>query len=219
MKTEVKLKGQGRLFKNPILESFTKSSAIESTLSSLAIAIVCIWLGIKMGSGFTVSSIVVYFFAGLMFWTLAEYGLHRYLFHLADDAFPGSGRLAYVLHGIHHEYPNDAQRTLLPFVPKLILSAIFFGLFLVILGNAGAYFASGFTFGYYMYSIMHYSIHRFKAPKFLKPLWEHHHRHHHLDQEKAFGVSSTFWDRIFRTMPHKVVNKSKVVEVEMSHES
>ena len=66
--------------------------------------------------------------------------------------------------------------------------------------------------GYYFYSIMHYAIHRYKAPQWLKPIWEHHHRHHHLIEEQAFGVSSTLWDRVFRTMPAKVKNKSKVAE-------
>ena len=212
METKVKLKGQGRLFENPILESFTKSSPLESTISSLLIAAVCIWLGQTMGAGYSTSTIVWYFLGGLLFWTFSEYFLHRYLFHLAEDAFRGSGRLAYVLHGIHHEYPNDVQRTLMPIVPKLFFSAFFFGLFIMILGHPGAFFASGFTMGYYFYSLMHYAIHRWKAPKMLKPLWEHHHRHHHLAQDRAYGVSTTFWDRVFQTMPEKVINKSKVAE-------
>jgi sterol desaturase/sphingolipid hydroxylase (fatty acid hydroxylase superfamily) len=213
MGTKVKLKGQGRLFQNPILESFTKSSPLESTLSSLAIAAFCIWMGKEMGAGFRFWNIFWYFMSGLLFWTFAEYMLHRYLFHITEENIKGGDRFSYIIHGIHHEYPNDAQRTLLPFVPKLILSAIFFGLFYLILGKAGAFFSSGFVMGYYFYSIMHYSIHRYKAPKWLKPLWEHHHRHHHLVDDQAFGVSSTLWDRIFGTMPEKVENKSKTVEM------
>lgn len=219
MNTKVKLKGQGRIFQNPILESFTKSNAWESTFSSLSISILCIWLGLKLDTSLTATSVAGFFMAGLLFWSLAEYLLHRYLFHLEEGVFPGSGRLAYILHGIHHEYPNDAQRTLMPLAPKVIFTAVFLGLYMMILGAEGTFFASGFTFGYYVYSIMHYSIHRFKAPKFLKPLWEHHHRHHHLDEEKAFGVSSTFWDHIFGTMPEKIKNKSKVAEVEVGAES
>lgn len=213
MGTQVKLKGQGRVFQNPILESFTKSSPLESTLSSLTIAGVCIWMGKALGAGFSFWNIFWYFSAGLVFWTLAEYMLHRYVFHITDENFKGGDRFSYIIHGIHHEYPNDAQRTLMPFLPKLLFSAFFFGLFLLILGKAGAFFASGFTMGYYFYSITHYAIHRVKAPQWLKPLWEHHHRHHHLNEDKAFGVSSTLWDRVFNTMPEKVKNKSKVAEV------
>src|SRR5690349_24217658 len=99
MGTQVKLKGQGRLFDNPLLESFTKSSPLESTLSSLAIAGVCIWLGKRLGAGFSFWNITTYFLAGLAFWTLAEYLLHRYIFHLTEEDFKGGGRLSYVLHG------------------------------------------------------------------------------------------------------------------------
>ena len=34
----------------------------------------------------------------------------------------------------------------------------------------------------------------------MKPLWRNHHLHHYKDEEKGFGVSTTFWDRVFGTM-------------------
>lgn len=204
MKTQVKIKGQAQLFKNPILESFTKSSLIESTLSSIAISALCIYAGFWMGAQHTAQQVIYWFLGGFLAWSFFEYILHRYLFHIAETAFKGSSRLQYVLHGVHHEYPNDAQRTLMPTLPKILLTLPFFGAYVLIFGKAGAFFASGFMMGYYVYSLMHYSIHRFKAPKFLKPLWEHHHRHHHLSDDKAFGVSSTLWDHVFNTMPSKV---------------
>lgn len=211
MKTKVKTKGQARLFENPILEAFTKSSLLESTLSSLAISAACIWLGYLLGAQQTVAQIALWFFAGFIVWTFFEYILHRYLFHIAETAFKGSKRLQYVLHGVHHEYPNDAQRTLMPTLPKILFTIPFFGIFWLIFGKSGAFFSSGFMFGYYVYSLIHYSIHRFKAPSFLKPLWEHHHRHHHLSDDLAYGVSSTLWDRVFGTMPPKLDTK-KIVE-------
>jgi sterol desaturase/sphingolipid hydroxylase (fatty acid hydroxylase superfamily) len=211
MKTKIKTKGQARLFENPILEAFTKSSLLESTMSSLAISAACIWLGYLLGAQHTAAQVALWFFAGFASWTFFEYILHRYLFHIAETAFKGSARLQYVLHGVHHEYPNDAQRTLMPTLPKILFAIPFFGIFWLIFGNAGAFFSSGFMFGYYVYSLIHYSIHRYKAPSFLKPLWEHHHRHHHLSDDLAYGVSSTFWDRVFGTMPTKMDTK-KVVE-------
>lgn len=40
-KTSIK-KEQARLFKNPVLEYFTKTSLLESTMTSVGIALVCI---------------------------------------------------------------------------------------------------------------------------------------------------------------------------------
>jgi sterol desaturase/sphingolipid hydroxylase (fatty acid hydroxylase superfamily) len=34
----------------------------------------------------------------------------------------------------------------------------------------------------------------------MKPLWRNHHLHHYKDEGKGFGVSTTLWDRVFRTM-------------------
>lgn len=212
MKTAVKTKGQAKLFNNPILEYISKSSLWESTLSSLGISALCIWLGFLLGAERSVEAVVWWFLGGLASWSFFEYVLHRYLFHIAENAFPGSSRLQYVLHGVHHEYPNDAQRTLMPTVPKILFSVPFFGIFYLIFGHSGAFFSSGFLMGYYFYSLIHYSIHRFKAPSFLKSLWEHHHRHHHLTDDKAFGVSSTLWDHVFHTMPPEKQNKTVVVE-------
>ncbi|MBK6997523.1 MAG: sterol desaturase family protein [Lewinellaceae bacterium] len=212
MKTQVKIKGQARLFQNPILEFFTKSSLIESTLSSVAISVICIWAGYWLGAQHSAKQVALWFLGGFLTWSFFEYLLHRYFFHIAETAFKGSARLQYIIHGVHHEYPNDAQRTLLPTLPKIILTIPFFTLYWLIFGNAGAFFASGFLMGYYVYSLIHYSIHRFKAPKFFKPLWEHHHRHHHLNEDKAFGVSSTIWDHVFNTMPPQK-DARKVAEV------
>jgi sterol desaturase/sphingolipid hydroxylase (fatty acid hydroxylase superfamily) len=155
---------------------------------------------------------MLYFLIGLVVWSLFEYLLHRYIFHIAENAFRGSKRLQYLLHGVHHEYPNDAQRTLMPFLPKLIISAFFLSVFCLILRVKGCFFSSGFITGYYLYSMIHYSIHRFKAPRYLQFLWLHHHVHHHQQDDKAYGVSSRFWDKIFGTMP-VLQQKKRDVEV------
>lgn len=218
MKHTVKTQGSAQLFKNPLLEALTKSNALESTITSVGISIFCIWIGIKLDASFSWRGIAIWFLIGLLTWSLFEYILHRYLFHLPESVFKGAGRLTYVLHGVHHEYPNDAQRTLLPFAPKVLFSIAFFALYYLILRGRGPFFSAGFLMGYYVYSMMHYSIHRFKAPKMLKFLWAHHHLHHHLHDDKAFGVSSTVWDKIFGTMPPKYNNKPKMAERNISQQ-
>lgn len=203
MKPQVKIKGQARLFENPILEYFTKTTLFGSTVSSIGISVACIWAGYLLGAQQNPRQVALWFFAGMAAWSFFEYILHRYIFHIAETAFKGSKRFQYIVHGVHHEYPNDGQRTLLPAVPKILFAIPFFGLYLLIFGKAGAFFSAGFLIGYYVYSLIHYSIHQYKAPKFLKPLWEHHHLHHHLADDRAFGVSSMFWDRVFGTLPEK----------------
>ena len=183
-----------------MLEAFTKTSLAESMISSLAISAGCIWIGYWMGAQETPIQAALWVLGGMASWSFFEYLIHRFLFHLSETAFKGSKRIQYVLHGVHHEYPNDIERILMPTLPKILLALPFFGLFYLFFGKAGSFFSSGFMMGYYIYSLMHYSMHRFKAPEFLKSLWAHHHLHHHF-QDKGFGLSSTLWDHVFNTMP------------------
>ncbi|MFN4079917.1 MAG: sterol desaturase family protein [Saprospiraceae bacterium] len=206
MRNKVKTSGRAQLFQNKWLEKLTFTSPLESSITSWSISAICVWAGLSLWPHIGTEQVVAWVAIGLLSWSLAEYLLHRYLFHLPDTAFKGSKRLTYIIHGVHHEYPNDAARTLMPFVPKLLISVVFFGIFLLIFGSKGPFFSAGFLLGYYFYSMMHYAIHRYKAPAWLKGLWTHHHLHHHLHEDKAFGVSSTLWDRIFNTMPPKYAN-------------
>ena len=70
------------------------------------------------------------------------------------------------------------------------------------MGLEGYAFGGGFMVGYASYLYIHYAIHIIKPPKnFLNVIWKHHNLHHFVDSEGAFGVSSPFWDHVFRTMP------------------
>jgi 4-hydroxysphinganine ceramide fatty acyl 2-hydroxylase len=211
MKSEIKTTGQARLFKNPLLELLTVSTPLESSITSISISIACIWLGYSLTPNYGVIKAISIFLTGVFAWSFFEYLLHRYLFHLSDNAFPGSKRLAYILHGVHHEYPRDASRTLMPFAPKVIFSLVFFALFYALLDTSGPFFSAGFLIGYYLYSMLHYAIHHFKAPAGFRFLWEHHLIHHHLHDDKAFGVSMPIWDKVFDTMPPRYDQKRKVV--------
>jgi sterol desaturase/sphingolipid hydroxylase (fatty acid hydroxylase superfamily) len=71
--------------------------------------------------------------------------------------------------------------------------------------------------GYLLYASMHYAIHAWNPPfKWMKPLWRNHHLHHYKDEQKGFGVSSTFWDHVFGTMfdlQKEKEDKAKVQEL------
>ena len=91
----------------------------------------------------------------------------------------------------------------MPPVPSLIIaSLIFLGMHALMGWNALAFFP-GFVFGYIMYGSMHYAIHAFAPPKYLKALWRNHHLHHYKAEDKGFGVSSVLWDVVFGTVPKK----------------
>lgn len=193
-------KNAGKLFKNPILEKLTRTHiSIPITILTGA-AIGLIIYGMYHGIVNTLE-VVLLFLAGLFVFTLTEYLMHRYLYHI-EPSTESRKKLQYTIHGVHHDYPNDKERLAMPPIVSAILAVIVFSLFYLIMGRFAYGFTPGFFVGYSSYLFIHYSVHAFAPPRnFLKELWVHHSIHHYKDQEKAFGVSSPLWDYIFRTMP------------------
>lgn len=147
---------------------------------------------------------------GVFLWSFMEYVLHRFVFHFVRDA-AWTKRLHFLIHGVHHDYPDDADRLVMPLGASLPMAVLFYGLFAGLGGaRIGEPFFIGFVLGYLAYDGTHYAVHHFrqttKAGKFLK---KHHMMHHHLDHAGGFGVSSPLWDVVFSTMPRRIVKKSE----------
>jgi sterol desaturase/sphingolipid hydroxylase (fatty acid hydroxylase superfamily) len=154
------------------------------------------------------------FLVGFVSWTLIEYLLHRFVFHFHPTTELGQ-RVHFLVHGIHHDYPNDSKRLVMPPMLSAPLASVFFVLFYALFGfYFGLDLFAGMITGYLIYDMMHYALHHISLdnPMF-KDLKEHHMIHHFQDPEHGFGVSSKMWDYIFRTT-FNVQKKSVVVEGE-----
>ncbi|NDC42453.1 MAG: fatty acid hydroxylase, partial [Chitinophagia bacterium] len=110
-------------------------------------------------------------------------------------------RIIYTMHGVHHEYPRD--RLFMPPLPSILLASVLFYGMQLPLGRFAYAFFPGFLLGYLAYGSMHYAIHAFAPPRWLKALWRNHHLHHYKHPDKGFGVSSVLWDIVFGTVPEK----------------
>lgn len=203
MHREIKDEGQGSIFENSFLEPLTKAPPYVSSIIYIVAVLALLWVGYQMQVVDTFWSGAAIFVGAIFFWTLFEYFAHRYLFHI-DEYFPESEfahKLAYTFHGIHHEYPRDKDRIIMPPVPGLLIIGILYFVFLLILGDYAYIFMPGFVTGYLLYTRVHYLTHTPPVPSYLKSHYRHHSLHHYKYPEKAFGISTTLWDRIFGTMP------------------
>jgi sterol desaturase/sphingolipid hydroxylase (fatty acid hydroxylase superfamily) len=138
--------------------------------------------------------------AAIFAWSLTEYVLHRWIFHTELPGKLGK-RIHFVIHGVHHDYPNDTHRLVM--VPSLSipLAVFFYTLFWLLLGPALASpFFAGFVTGYLIYDMTHYAIHHygFKSKYWLR-LKVYHMRHHYQQPHRGYGVSSALWDAIFHS--------------------
>ncbi len=144
-----------------------------------------------------------YFALGLVFFTFLEYFFHRFVYHSGED-YMAEENWQYKVHGVHHDHPKDKDLLAMPIPLAILLGAIFFGLYWLILGVNTFFFWPGFFVGYAAYLYVHYIVHTRKPPKnALRILWDHHNLHHYVYDDKAYGVSSPLWDYIFGTMPPK----------------
>jgi sterol desaturase/sphingolipid hydroxylase (fatty acid hydroxylase superfamily) len=192
-------KGQAQLFKNHYLEMMTKTHPL--VIWGLYIPVIAALLYYSsVILEFTTGRILLIFFSGMITWTLVEYILHRWVFHMVAESEQAQ-KIVYIMHGNHHHFPRDKERLFMPPVPSLIIASTLFLLFYLIMGWNVAMFFPGFLLGYLLYGTMHYAIHAWNPPtKWLKPLWRNHHLHHYKNESMGFGVSTTLWDHVFGTM-------------------
>jgi sterol desaturase/sphingolipid hydroxylase (fatty acid hydroxylase superfamily) len=192
-----------RMFENNVLERFSRIHPATPFVVWLPVAALFVVRSLMRRdlSPATIAALVV---SGTLVWTFAEYILHRFVFHWTNETAWGK-RIHFLLHGVHHEYPSDKDRLVMPLPTSLPLAVIFYALFFVLLGRTvGEPFFAGFVVGYLFYDGTHYYVHHFvPTTRWGKLLRRHHMTHHHADHHGGFGVSSPLWDLVFRTMPSK----------------
>jgi 4-hydroxysphinganine ceramide fatty acyl 2-hydroxylase len=144
------------------------------------------------------------FMAGFVLWTLMEYVLHRFLFHMEP---PGSSKfligLHFVLHGQHHKVPFHPGRLVFPPLATTAFLLPYYSLLSAALPVPVAYTVmAGTILGYTCYDLTHYYLHYGSPPpgSYLQDLKTYHVRHHYEIQDKGFGISSKLWDVVFGTL-------------------
>lgn len=192
-------KGQAQLFKNSYLEMLTKTHPLVIWGMYIPVIVGLIYYSaIQLEE--QIWKIGILFLTGMFFWTLFEYVMHRFVFHMVAES-ERAQKIVYVMHGNHHHFPRDKERLFMPPVPSIILASLLFSFHYMILDTNVFMYFPGFLLGYLIYGTMHYAIHAWNPPfKWMKPLWRNHHLHHYKDEGKGYGVSTTLWDRIFGTM-------------------
>uniref|UniRef100_A0A8B9Q253 Fatty acid 2-hydroxylase n=1 Tax=Apteryx owenii TaxID=8824 RepID=A0A8B9Q253_APTOW len=144
------------------------------------------------------------FLLGMFLWSLVEYLIHRFVFHMKP---PASNyyliTLHFLLHGQHHKSPFDSSRLVFPPVPASLVVGFFYGVLRLLLPEVlGLSLFVGGLCGYVVYDMMHYYLH-YGSPKkgtYLYGLKAYHVKHHFEHQKSGFGISTRFWDYPFRTL-------------------
>ena len=152
------------------------------------------WAGWGAVTGGTGLALVA---AGLGLWTLFEYAMHRYLFHLESD-LPAVRAMIFLMHGNHHHDPGDPLRGLMPLPASLPIAGMVWLVLYLLAGAPGTWIFLGFMIGYVLYDVVHFACHQWDMGGPLGAMLKRHHmRHHFVDHDGNFAITAIWWDRVF----------------------
>jgi 4-hydroxysphinganine ceramide fatty acyl 2-hydroxylase len=140
---------------------------------------------------------------GVLLWTLLEYGLHRFIFHIQIPL--RNPRLRDIVNGSHlghHASPRDPTKVLVQPLYGVVVSSLVYGLLYALSGSlfSAAGVMAGIWAGFLYYEAVHYRVHfSLSGSGFIARQRRAHFYHHFTNNKLCFGVTSPLWDYVFRT--------------------
>lgn len=214
-----------RMFEKDWMETFSRVHPWVPHAIYVPVVAWMIWRG--AGAGLGTLEILGLFAAGGVAWSVVEWLLHQFVFHeIADDEVEMAvkrkvaqmdpdqpivsnleswrEKFFFVAHGVHHHFPADPKRLVMPPSVSVPLALVFYVLFDALLGGTVTPpFFAGFVTGYLFYDSFHYAIHFIRPGGRLEALMyrlgKGHMRHHFSDPDKDYGVSTPIWDLLLGT--------------------
>uniref|UniRef100_K1R503 Fatty acid 2-hydroxylase n=1 Tax=Magallana gigas TaxID=29159 RepID=K1R503_MAGGI len=209
--------GHLRLMKSDICESFSQCPWYMVPIVWIPVVMLLLYtsytslrdepcsFAVTFSEGIPITSyhLPLLYIVGFLLWTLDEYVIHRWLFHLCPPSkYPVIVILHFLFHGQHHKAPMDKMRLVFPPLPAASLALLLYSVYCLFMPYtmALAVFAGSIS-GYIVYDMIHYYLHH-GTPygSYFRALKRYHVKHHYLDQQKGFGISSKMWDYPFGTL-------------------
>lgn len=196
------LRASPPMFRTPLIDRFTRvHPAVPLVIFIPAIVVLAV---VAHRRGASTATLVGLLAAGWVLWGLVEYWVHRVLFHFEPEQGLGA-RLHWMVHGVHHDHPNDPLRLVMPPAVSVPGTTLFVLAFTGALGvTNGLALGAGFILGYLVYDTTHHHLHHHR-PRTAAGRWlrELHMRHHFQDDTRGYGISAPWWDVVFQTFSRR----------------
>ncbi len=188
-----------RMFESDLVDFFSRTHWSVVPVLFVPTMLALLWHGVTR-AGVTLGASAALFVVGALTWSLTEYWLHRTFFHWEPKGTWGE-RMHFLVHGVHHRWPKDKYRLVMPPAVSISLFFAFLGIFYLLLGGSWVWpFHAGFVFGYMSYDVTHYYVHHYNPKtRYGLALKKHHMLHHFKTPDSRYGVSSFLWDYVFGT--------------------
>lgn len=194
--------GQARMFRSDFFEFFSHVHPATPAVVYLPLVAYALYQAAAVAV-LGPFAIAWRFLVGYLVWTVFEYWLHKLVFHVKVVG-PKTQRLYFLIHGVHHDYPWDRTRLVIPLAASVALGVLFwfvFGfVFDSLLADSMYPWYAGFVGGYILYDTIHWYVHaRNPKTRFGRWLRREHMIHHFRAPESRFGVSCPWMDHLFGT--------------------
>jgi sterol desaturase/sphingolipid hydroxylase (fatty acid hydroxylase superfamily) len=167
------------------------------------VAFVLLHFSLRVEAKRSAGELFVLFLSGVLAWTLLEYGLHRFVFHVQIPLRnPRLRELVNASHLSHHASPRDPTKVLVQPLYGLVISAMLYGLIYAAVRSplSATVVMIGIWTGFLYYEAVHYRVHFSLSPSGLIARQRRSHFFHHFTNNKrCFGVTSPLWDYVFGT--------------------
>jgi sterol desaturase/sphingolipid hydroxylase (fatty acid hydroxylase superfamily) len=189
-----------KMFESDFIDFFSRTHWAVVPVLWVPVSLAMLWHSIAH-VGLGVLAALGLFFAGIVAWTLSEYWLHRSFFHWQPPGKWGE-RLHFLVHGVHHNWPRDKYRLVMPPAVSIALYFIFLGIWWLVFGPRYVWaWHAGYVMGYVYYDVTHYYIHHFNPKSaYGRRLKKNHMLHHFEDHDSRYCVSNMLWDGVFGTL-------------------
>lgn len=113
------------MFESDFMECFSHVHPVTPLVIYLPVLTCLLYVALALrGIGWPL--VAAFFLGGIFIWSLVEYSMHRWVIHYEPRSTWGK-RLHFMLHGVHHDYPNDATRLVMPPSVSIPLALVFYG--------------------------------------------------------------------------------------------
>src|SRR3954447_18628580 len=114
------LKASPPMFESRLLDRFTRVHPVVPVLIYAPVVIALFVTAVRRDAWWDTGGLLL---VGYLVWTLFEYWLHRIVFHFEpQDGF--GARVHWMIHGVHHDHPNDPMRLVMPPAASIPLAVL-----------------------------------------------------------------------------------------------
>lgn len=185
-----------------LLKWFASKNAVWSALKMIPFLVLYVYVLATMNAHFWS---LPTFFLGILGWSLFEYIVHRWIYHIPIRNL----KLRWFLdafHAHHHKNLEDHGVLNAGFLLSYPITLIILGSVYLLSGNfvLTAAFGLGMTIHYIFYEFVHYLIHyKYWSSGYMHFIQKYHLFHHYVDWKKNFGNTTAIWDIFLNTYDKK----------------